>query len=70
MPTAFSAVDHNLNELVWSESYYCTKLVTLFPGLPYFCSSVCVQYKTQKQESGEKQGRSGNTYHMNDVRWM
>ena len=26
-------------------------MVALFPGLPRFCSSVCVQYKTQKRKN-------------------
>ena len=32
--------------------------------------SVCVQYNTRKWKSTEKRGRPGNTYHMNDVKWM
>ena len=40
------------------------KCVALFPGLPRFCSSVCIQNNIQKRKSGEKQGRPGNTYHM------
>ena len=30
-----------------------------FPGLPGFCSLVCVQYNTRKPKRGEKQGRPG-----------
>ena len=30
-----------------------------FPGLPHFCSSVCVQYNTQKWKRGGKWGRLG-----------
>ena len=41
-----------------------------FPGLTRFWSSVCVQYNTRKWKSGEKQGRPGNTYHVNNVKWM
>ena len=36
---------------------------------PHLFSLVCVQYNTQKLKSGEKWGRPGNTYHVNDVRW-
>ena len=36
---------------------------------PVFCSLVCVQYNTQKRNSGEKWERPGNTYYVNDVRW-
>ena len=45
--------------------------VALFPASdgPVFCSSVYVQYNTQKQKSGEKHGRPGNTYHVNDIWW-
>ena len=46
-----------------------TLVLALFPGLPVFCSSVFVQYNTWKWKSAEKQGRPGNTYHVNDVRW-
>ena len=38
-----------------------------------FCSSVCVQYNTQKRKSGIKTKRPGNTYHVStskmDVEW-
>ena len=40
------------------------KCVALFPGLPRFCSSVCIQNNIHKRKSGEKQGRPVNTYHM------
>ena len=33
-----------------------------------FCSSVCVQYNTRKQKSGETK-KAWDTYHVNDVRW-
>ena len=46
--------------------YVCI-YVASFPGLPRFCSSVCVQYSTQKWKGFEKRGRPGNTYHMT---WM
>ena len=29
----------------------CECAIALFPGLPRFCSSVCVQYKTQKRKN-------------------
>ena len=36
-------------------------LVASFPGLPCFCSSVCVQYSTRRKwKSGEKLERPGN----------
>ena len=35
--------------------------IASFPGLPFFCSSVCVQYNTQKQKSSEKRRRPGST---------
>ena len=35
--------------------------IASFPVLPSFCSAVCVWYNTQKEKSGEKQGRPGNT---------
>ena len=44
--------------------------VASFPGLPSFCSSVCVQYNTQKWKSGEKRGRPGNIFHVTSVWWM
>ena len=43
--------------------FTCTYKLASFPGLPRFCSSVCVQYNTQKQKSGQVWGRPGNTYH-------
>ena len=43
-------------------------ILALCPGLPRFRSSVWVQYNIQKQKSSEKQGRPGNTYHV-DARW-
>ena len=48
------------------QHYGCTHTHILgsFPGLSHSCSSVCVQYNTQKQKSGEKQSRPGNTYHV------
>ena len=50
---------------IWSYWYH----LALFPGLPYFGSSVYIQYNTWKRKSGEKHGRPGNTYHVNDIRW-
>ena len=44
--------------------------VPSFPGLPRFCSAVCVQYNTRKWKNSKKWGRPGNTYHVNDVWWM
>ena len=44
--------------------------ISLVPKPLLFCCSVCVHYNTRKQKSGEKRGRAGNTYHVNDVRWM
>ena len=43
--------------------------LSLIPRTPLFCSLVCVQYNTQKWKNSEKRGRSGNTYHVNDIRW-
>ena len=50
-------------------SSLCGCLIASFPGLPRLCSLVCIQYNTRKWKSGEKQGRPGNTYHMNDIWW-
>ena len=43
--------------------------IATFPGLPRFCSSVCIQYNTWKRRNGEKQERPGSIHHVNDVRW-
>ena len=56
-----------------SLSMSCNLLPSLAPRLPPFffcCSSVCIQYNTRKRKSGKQSGRSGNTYHVNDVWWM
>ena len=31
-------------------------ILSSFPGLPHFCSSVCIQYNTWKRKTSEKQG--------------
>ena len=46
----------------------CTHVLVSLPGLlPFFCSSVCIQYNIRKWKSSEKE--LGNTYHVNDVWW-
>ena len=40
--------------------------LALFPGLPVFGSALCAW----NQKSDEKQGRPGNTHHVNDIWWM
>ena len=44
--------------------------VALFPGLLHFRSSVCIQYNMRMRKNTEKCGRPGNTYYVNDIRWM
>ena len=39
-------------------------VLTSFPGLTHVLLFVC-----NTRKSGKKQGRSGNTYHMNGIRW-
>jgi len=45
-------------------------VVTLasFPGLPHFCSSVCINNNTQKQKS-VKNGEGLGIHHMSGVRY-
>ena len=50
--------------LVWAASALAS-----FPGLPRFCSSVCVQHNSWKWNGSGKVAKNGNTNHMNDVRW-
>ena len=52
-----------------SELFNIPSLVPRPPSF-FFCSSVCVQYNTQKRKSCEEWGMPGNTYHVNDVWWM
>ena len=60
---------HNTSKWRAAKLIYYLKLVS-FLGFPRFCSSVCTQYNTRKQiEKWQKQGRPGNTYDLNDVRW-
>ena len=47
----------------------CTCTLASLPGLPRFCSLVCIQYNTRKWKSGKKKrGRPGNTYRY--ITWM
>ena len=64
---AYCEVEHR-QEFKSSSLINSYLVVSSFPGLPHFCSSVCVQYNAWKWKSGEKWGRPGNTYHVDDVR--
>ena len=59
---------------IWFLSYMwlgneatCIEVLASFPGLSRFRSSVCIHNGSRR---AWKQGRPGNTYHVNDVRWM
>ena len=66
-----SLLSSHLVSLSWKLDMYTLglppNLIALFPGLPCFCSYTCVQCNTRKQQ--QRQGRPGNTYHVNDMRW-
>ena len=47
----------------------CVISIASFPGLPRFCSSVCIQYDTRKRKSGKNREGLGTLNHVNDVRW-
>ena len=61
---------HNTSKWRAVKLIYYLKLVS-FLGFPRFCSSVCTQYNTHgsRLKSGKKQGRPGNTYDLNDIRF-
>ena len=44
-------------------------LKNLVPRPPLFLPSICIHIDTWKQNSGEKQGRTGLIHHVNDIRW-
>ena len=50
-------IQYNLQLLVGD--YVCCECLALFPGLPRFCSSVCVRYNTRKRKSDEKRNGEG-----------
>ena len=59
--------DHTSSSVA-ANFFKCTPLDCLFlasfPGLPCFCSSVCVQEQAKNRE-----GLAGLIHHVNDVRW-
>jgi len=48
---------------------YGNWFVASFPGLPRFLFFGLRSVQYTEVEEREKRGRSGNTYHVNDVRW-
>ena len=42
-------------------------VLALFPGLPCFCSLICVHHRSGR---AVKNGEGLGTHHVNDVRWM
>ena len=52
----FTRVVQGMEEMyTWAESeWYVCYVIASFPGLPVFCSLVCVQYNTWKRKSAKR----------------